>query len=135
MIRPYRPSDEPILRALHEAQGFDYPFPDLSHVQFIGIVVFCDENDIPVQAIAARKTVEVYLLSNPNWRTPAWRMNVFCQLQLVIHQFLFSQGFTDVHAFLPPKIAKAFGKRLRRDFGWIPSTWQSFCKYLNQAGV
>lgn len=134
-IRPYRASDEPILRALHEAQGFDYPFPDLSHPQFVGIVVAADENDVPVQAIAARKTVEVYMLGDPNWRTPAWRLRVFAQLHGSIHRLVFSQGFTDAHAFLPPKIARAFGKRLQRNFGWVPSTWQSFCRYLNKDGV
>lgn len=135
MIRGYRSSDEPVLRALHEAQGHSYPFPDLNHPQFVGIVVATDENDIPVQAIAARKTVEVYMLGDPNWRTPAWRFSIFIQLHTAIHKLMWSLGFTDAHAFLPPKVCKAFGKRLERDFGWLPSGWKSFCKYLNEAGV
>jgi hypothetical protein len=135
MIREYRASDEPILRAIHESQGHPYPFPDLSHPQFVGIVVETDENDSPVQAIAARKTVEVYMLGDPNWRTPAWRMRAFYGLHVAIHKLMFSQGFTDAHAFLPPKVAKAFGKRLQRDFGWVESKWKSYCKYLNRDGV
>lgn len=134
-IRAYRASDEPILRAIHEAQGHDYPFPDLSHSQFVGIMVAADANDVPVQAIAARKTLEIFMLGDPKWRTPAWRLRVFSELQEVLHRAMFSQGFTDAHAFLPPKIARSFGKRLQRDFGWIPSKWQSFCKYLNEGGV
>lgn len=132
MIREYRASDEPILRALHEAQGHEYPFPDLS--QFVGILVATDENDLPVQALAARKTIEVYMLGDPNWRTPAWRLSVFQELHGAMHRFMLSLGFTDAHVWIPPKVAKAFGRRLERDFGWIPSRWKSFCKYLNEGG-
>lgn len=135
MIRTYRPSDEPVLRALHEKQGHPYPFPDLNHPQFVGIMVATDENDIPVQAIAARKTVEVYMLGDPNWRTPAWRFDVFAQLHRTLHRMIFAMDFTDAHAFLPPKVCRAFGKRLVRDFGWVPGKWQSFCKYLNETGA
>lgn len=130
MIREYRPSDEPILRALHEAQGHPYPFPDLGHPQFVGIMVATDEDDTPVQAIAARKTVEVYFLGDPNWRTPAWRLQVFAQLHGAIHKLVYAQGFTDALAFVPPSVVKAFGRRLERDFGWVPGKWQHFCKYL-----
>ena len=132
MIREYKPSDEPILRTLHEAQGHGYPFPDLS--KFVGILVATDENDIPVQALAARKTIEVYMLGDPNWRTPAWRLSVFQELHEKMHWLMFSLGFTDANVWLPPKVSRAFGRRLERDFGWVPSRWQSFCKYLNEGG-
>jgi len=129
-IREFHHLDMPYLWALHRSQGHSYPFPDLSHPQFVGIVVAVDENDVPVQAIAARKTVECFMLGDPNWRTPVWRFTAFEMLHHAIHRMMFLQGFTDAHAFLPPRVAKAFGKRLQRDFGWVPSTWVSFCKYL-----
>jgi hypothetical protein len=135
VIREYRASDEPVLRALHETQGHPYPFPDLSHPQFIGILVATDENDVAVQAIAARKTVEVYMLGDPNWRTPAWRFQTFVLLHRQIHKLIFSLGFTDALAFLPPKVVISFGRRLERDLGWVPGKWQHFCKYLNSDGV
>lgn len=128
MIRPYRASDEPILRAIHEAQGFDYPFPDLG--QFEGVMVSTDEDDLPVQALAARKTVEMFMLGDPNYRTPRWRMAHFAPLHEEMRKLLLDRGYTDVHAWLPPQIAKQFGSRLRRTFGWIPSAWQSYCRYL-----
>lgn len=130
MVREYRPSDEPILRALHEAQGHPYPFPDLNHAEFVGILVATDEDDIPVQALAARKTVELFMLGDPKWRTPAWRFNVFAPLHQAMWRAMLALGYTDAHAWLPPSVAKAFGSRLRRSFGWKPSQWQSFCKYL-----
>lgn len=128
MIREYRPSDEPVLRALHEAQGFDYPFPDLS--QFEGILVSTDEHDLPVQALAARKTAELFMLGDPSYRTPVWRMSHFAPLHEEMHRFMKSRGYSDVHAWLPPEIVKQFGSRLKRSFGWLPSRWQSFVKYL-----
>jgi len=128
MVRPYRASDEPILRAIHKAQGFDYEFPDLG--RFEGVLVSTDENDSPIQAIAARKTVEMYFLGDPNYRTPRWRMAHFAALHEEMHKFLLDRGYTDVLAFIPPEIVKSFGKRLQRTFGWVPGRWQHFCKYL-----
>lgn len=128
MIREYKSSDEPILRALHEAQGFSYEFPDLS--KFEGVLVSTDEDDKPVQALAARKTAEIFMLGDPNYRTPAWRMAHFVPLHEEMHKFMLSRGFTDVHAWLPPEVVKQFGSRLKRSFGWVESGWQSFCKYL-----
>lgn len=128
MIRPFRASDEPILRAIHEAQGFDYEFPDLS--QFECVMVSTDEQDSPIQAMAARKTIEAFFLGDPNYRTPRWRMAHFAPLHDEMSKVLRARGFTDVHAWLPPQIAKQFGNRLRRTFGWIPSVWQTYVKYL-----
>lgn len=128
MIRNYRPSDEVVLRLLHEKQGHNYPFPDVN--SFVGVLVATDENDVPVMAIAARKTVEIFMLGDPNWRTPAWRMRVFADLHSGMHAAMKSLGFIDVHCWIPPSVEKAFGRRLQKDFGWVKSTWQSFCKYL-----
>jgi hypothetical protein len=130
MIREYRPSDDAALRAIHAEQGFDYPFPDLSEPQFVGLLVAVDENDVPVQAVLARKTVEVYFLGKTGWRTPAWRMEAITNLHLAMHNVLLAQGFTDAHAWLPPEVAKSFGRRLKQVFGWVESRWTCFAKEL-----
>lgn len=128
MIRAYRPSDEAALRAIHAEQGFDYAFPDLS--QFVEIMVAVDENDVPVQAVLARKTVEIYFLADKGWRTPAWRMRLFTDIHLAMHKRLLELGFTDAHAWIPPQIVKSFGRRLKRVFGWVESRWTCFAKEL-----
>lgn len=128
MIREYRPSDEIVLRTLHATQGHNYSFPDLN--SFVGVLVATDENDVAVMALAARKTVEIFMLGDPRWRTPAWRMRLFADLHGAMHAAMLSMGFTDSHCWLPPSVEKAFGRRLQKDFGWVKSTWQSFCKYL-----
>lgn len=129
-IRPYIPTDEPALRAMHEAQGFGYPFPSIDPAHFAEVLVYCDENGVPVQAVLARKTVEVFYLTSATWRTPAWRLKGLFTLHLAMHDALLALGFTDAHAWLPPRVVKAFGKRLQKGFGWVPETWQGFCKYL-----
>jgi hypothetical protein len=128
MIRDYRPYDEPVLRRIHAEQGFDYPFPDLS--EFEEVLVVTDEDNLPVQMVAARKTVEIYFMGDPEWRTPAWRLDALKGLHEVLGGLLKEKGYTDALAFIPPKVVKAFGRRLERDFGWIRGRWQHFCKYL-----
>jgi hypothetical protein len=128
MIREFRASDEPILRKLHAEQGFDYEFPDLT--AFEAVLVAVDENDLPVQAVAARKTVEVYMLGDPKWRTPAWRFDVLKLLHEGMHRLLLQKGFTDAHCWIPPVVDKAFGRRLVKQLGWVRSRWQSYCRYL-----
>jgi len=117
------------LERIHAAQGHSYPFPDLE--KFVGVVVAVDENDVPVQAIAARPTVELYLIGDPNWRTPKWRLLVVEALFHRITDVLRSLGYTDCHAWLPPSVERAFGRRMERDFGWLRSRWKSFCFYLS----
>lgn len=130
MIREFRQSDGPALRRLHAAQGFDYEFPDLTQPQFVQILVAVDDEDEPVQALIARKTVELYFVGDPNWRTPRWRLNFLLSLGYVMHKALARMGFTDVFAALPPEIEKTFGKRLRRSLGWVESRWKQYVRYL-----
>lgn len=130
MIREFRQEDEAVLRDLHKINGFDYPFPDLKSDQFYKVLVLVDEDDVPVQAVAARKTIEVYFLGDPQWRTPAWRLDALKGLHVKMHGILIAAGYTDVLAFIPPKVMRAFGRRLERDFGWVKGKWQHYCRYL-----
>jgi len=130
MIRPYRPEDESALREMHAAQGFDYPFPDLTQPEFVSLLVAVDENDVPVQAVLARKTVEIYFLGQKEWRNPAWRMETLAKLHFGMHGLLLAQGYTDAHCWMPPQVSKSFGRRLRKVFGWVESRWTCFAKEL-----
>lgn len=130
MIRELRYDDIPALKALHKAQGHPYPFPDLTAGQFVDVLVTVDENDVPVQAVACRKTVEVYFLADPRWSTPGWRLESLRMLHLAAHDRLLAMGFTDAHCWVPPRVARAFGRRLVKIFGWKKSVWQSYAKEL-----
>jgi len=130
VIRDFRPDDIPALKRIHAAQGHSYPFPDLTSPQFAGIMVAVDENDVPVQAIACRKTVEVYFFGDPTWKTPGWRLETFRRLHLAAHDLMLRLGYTDAHCWVPPAVEKAFGRRLQMIFGWKKSVWQCFSKEL-----
>ncbi len=109
--------------------GLDYKFPDLSQPQFVDIEI-AEEDGLIIGAIASRKTVETYLLIDPDWKTPGWRQEALMQLHLSAHGAVKALGFTDANAWVPPQVVKSFGRRLQRVFGWKKSVWDVFSKEL-----
>lgn len=47
LVREYRESDLAALHAIHAAQGFEYPFPDLTNPLFVTKLVLSDVNVAP----------------------------------------------------------------------------------------
>lgn len=126
-IRPLKEIDKPFLERWHREAGFDYPLPDLSGPLF-DVLVVVDENDIPVQAIAAKKTAEMFLLLDPHWKNPRWRLEALMQGHEAMREKLHADGIDDVIAFLPPEVEKSFGRRLTKIFGWIPGRWKHYSR-------
>ena len=122
-IRPMQTADIPVLRALYDAQGFDYPFPDLTETQFVERWVMVDEQDNPVQAVVARQTVELYFFADRTYRTPRWRFEAFRHLHEWMRQKAEERGLVDAHLWIPPQIEKSFARRLRNGFGWRVNRW------------
>lgn len=75
-----------------------------------------------------RRTAEVYLICDPKWRTPAWRMEALRQVHTVCHEDSRNAGIADVVAFLPPEITAKFGKRLKK-MGWASYTGDEWKAY------
>ncbi|MFZ0880902.1 MAG: hypothetical protein WA002_15510, partial [Candidatus Acidiferrales bacterium] len=69
-VRAYTAADLDALRAMHAAQGFDYPFPDLSDPLFLSKLVVEDGAGRAVAASLARLTCEMYFLADPAAGTP-----------------------------------------------------------------
>ena len=141
-IREYRESDLAALRAIHEAQGFDYPLPDLRSPLFVTKLILSKaekENDShqaePPQeniigAALLRLTAEAYLLLDPKAGTPRQRWQWLLQLHAATERDAWQRGLEDVHAWLPPPIARKFGKRIET-LGWRrDDTWTPYCKRL-----
>jgi len=84
-------------------------------------------------ASLARLTCEMYLLLNRDGEkaTAAGKpQECYAQL-LALHkageQDLLARGLDDAHAWLPPPIAKRFGRRLA-SLGWIrDDAWTPYC--------
>jgi hypothetical protein len=78
-----------------------------------------------VMASLARLTCEIYLLADPDAGTPRERYTRLLALHAAAERDLYARGLDDVHAWLPPRIAARFGRRLEalgwvRDDAWIP---------------
>jgi len=160
-IREYHENDLPTLRAIHAAQGFAYPLPDLHHPLFVTkLVLTHDDPSLPGNASASpsrafggmnlalgavpeeprgkligaaflRLTAEAYLLLDPNAGTPHDRWRAMLTLHAAAERDAWCRGLEDVHAWLPPPIAKTFGKRVRQ-LGWVrDDTWIPYCKKLS----
>jgi hypothetical protein len=168
-IREYHESDLAALRAIHAAQGFDYPLPDLRNPLFVTKLVLADDaaasvvgaqHAAPLQqptrrggervecgsqgiertatpgkilgAALLRLTAEAYLLLDPNAGTPRERWQSLLALHAAGERDAWQRGLEDVHAWLPPPIAKKFGKRIER-LGWVrDEAWTPYCKKLEQ---
>ena len=161
-IRFYQDTDLEQLRAIHAAQGFAYPFPDLGNPLFMTKLVLLGENegreeaagkilwregaqagaDSPEESCAPGKiagaallrlTAEAYLLLDPNAGTPRQRWQWLLKLHAATQQEALRRGLEDVHAWLPPPIAGKFGKRLSR-LGWLrDDVWTPYCKRFGSA--
>ena len=156
-IREYTPADFEALRSLHAAQGFGYPFPDLESPLFVSKLVLEDELDDSLNevgdvegrevahpnsppetsaapkrsriamAILLRLTAETYLLHDPAAGTPRLRWQRFLALHEAARNNAAARGLDDVQAFLPPRVARAFGRRLAR-LGWTHDPWPCFSR-------
>jgi hypothetical protein len=154
-IREYIENDLPALRAIHAAQGFAYPLPDLRHPLFVTKLVLTQHDprppgnaDLQIGAVSEqarpsrqgsqtilgaaflRLTAEAYLLLDPNAGTPHDRWRALLTLHAAAERDAWRRGLEDVHAWLPPPIAKTFGKRVTQ-LGWIrDDTWTPYCRRL-----
>ncbi|HET8923809.1 MAG TPA: hypothetical protein VFN26_12540 [Candidatus Acidoferrum sp.] len=153
VIRRYTESDLDALRKIHAAQGFDYALPDLGNPLFVTKLVLAGEASPADRVTAAndtidsasrkregkcevlgaallRLTAEAYLLLDPRAGTPRERWQWLLALHAAAERDAWQRGLEDVHAWLPPPIARKFGKRLAR-LGWTrDDSWTPYCKKL-----
>lgn len=129
-IRAYTESDLDALRAMHARQGFDYAFPNLADPIFVSKLVVEDDSGRAVMASLARITCEMYLLADPGAGNPRERYARLLELHRAGEQDLIARGLDDAHAWLPPAIAKRFGRRLAA-LGWLrDDAWTPYCRRL-----
>jgi hypothetical protein len=137
-VREYTEADLGALVAMHRAQGFDYPFPDVNDPIFVSklVVEQASENGEGnpggriVMASLARLTCEMYLLADPHAGTPRERYSRLLELHRAGAVDLRARGLDDAHAWLPPPIAERFGRRLE-SLGWIrDDAWTPYCRRL-----
>ena len=154
LVRPYRESDLESLRKIHASQNFPYAFPDLSNPLFLTKIVLTDgastnhsspnaagraNNDATesesspaseniLGAAILRLTAEAYLLLDPQQGSPRQRWRALLALHAATQQEAQRRGLEDVHAWLPPRIARTFGRRLERLSWHRDDDWTPYCK-------
>jgi len=141
-ICDYHENDLESLRVIHAAQGFAYALPNLNNPLFLTRLILTEDRstnaisaDTPkdkiVGAAFLRLTAEAYLLLDPQAGTPAQRWQWLLALHAAAERDAWRRGLEDVHAWLPPPIAKKFGKRITR-LGWVrDDAWTPYCKKLD----
>lgn len=132
-IREYTEADLDPLRRIHARQGFDYAFPDLRDPIFVSKLVLEDDAGKVVMASLARLTCEMCLFldrdasENSSAGNPQERYARLLALHQAGEQDLLARGLDDAHAWLPPPIAKRFGRRLAA-LGWVrDDKWTPYC--------
>jgi hypothetical protein len=118
--------DIPVIHAIHEEQGFPYEFPHLEEPQYVAMRALEDEDGKFVGCVIARKTVEIFMIGNPGWRTPKWRLEALKMMHEDMRQELRKQGYADGHCWIPPQV-RNFGRRLKR-LGWSLNPWDCWSR-------
>jgi hypothetical protein len=80
-------------------------------------------------AILLRLTAEAYLLHDPASGTPRQRWQRLLALHEAGRRDAAARGLDDVQAFLPPRIARSFGRRLAQ-LGWTRDPWPCFSRHI-----
>ncbi len=133
LVRPYEETDLTQLKRIHAAQNFPYAFPDVQSPLFLTKIVLTDGegSDENIRGAALlRLTAEAYLLLDPASGTPRERWQSLLALHEAARRDAWQRGLEDVHAWLPPPIAKKFGRHLTK-LGWLrDDAWAPYCKRL-----
>jgi hypothetical protein len=87
----------------------------------------CGEPPRILMAVLLRLTAETYLLHDPSAGTPRQRWQRLLALHEAARCAAAACGLDDVQAFLPPRVARAFGRRLAR-LGWQHDPWPCFSR-------
>ncbi len=133
LVRPYEETDLTGLKRIHAAQNFPYAFPDLENPLFFTKILLTDgegDDEKICGAALLRLTAEAYLLLDPAFGTPRERWQSLLALHEAARRDAWQRGLEDVHAWLPPAVAKKFGRRLAK-LGWLRDDgWTPYCKRL-----
>ncbi len=127
IVRQLTEADGPALLKIAEENGFPYVDPFGPNIE-ASAAVACEDGTL-VMAVAAARSVELYL-----WATkisPAAKIYALRLMHQSIAAQLAEKGYKEANAYLPPSVARSFGKRLERTFGWVKN-WASWCVSLSK---
>jgi hypothetical protein len=131
-VRNYEPSDFERVKEIHEAQKYDYKFPDLSSPLFLVTKVL--ECDGIVRACGGLYLqVETYLWVSPEeWAEPEEKLSAIKALDTEGMHEAWLKGINQACLWLPPNMER-FGRRLVEDLGFVKDRdgWTTYSKLLS----
>ncbi len=111
--------------------GFEYELPNLDDPLFF-IKLVGEQDGRIVNAGIAHLTAEIYFLADTKAGTPRQRYSNFLAMHEAGCEVAYRQGgLSDLHCWIPPEVAKPFGRRLLK-LGWKKPLWTSFAKELGR---
>lgn len=133
LVREYTDADFAEVKRIYEASGFNYVLPNFTSEEFYSRRVIGEGNSLGV-ALFQRRTAECYLVANPKWRTPAWRLEALRQLHIAGLADAREAKVQELIGFVPPQIERRFGRRLKQNFGWndweLGKEWRGYTRLV-----
>jgi len=117
--------DREMMRQFYAQSGLEFEMPDLSSPMIEAAELVVDERGEIIMAAVAQRTLEIYLLSPAGQLHPMVKMEGIRLLHEAIRDTIASKGYKEGFAFIPPSIEKAYGRHLRKWFGW-EATWKCY---------
>lgn len=129
IIRDMAAPDAAKIKAIYDAHGAPYPWPDLNDQTFMAVRVAEADGEI-VGAFAARRTAEVFLFLRREWGTPGFRYDALQRMQRDGLGILRGHHVNDCHALIPPTVCRSFGRRLEA-LGWWRPDWPLWARKVS----
>lgn len=120
-IEQYTEADLEQVKRLHAGYGFDAKLPTLSREAFFSRRVIKDGDTVRMAAFM-RHAAEAFVVCDPEWRGPAWRLEALRQLTQQGNSDARDAGVKVVYAFISHNSPR-FTKRLAT-IGWAPEDFQ-----------
>jgi hypothetical protein len=110
------------LERLHGRQREPYPFPGRS---IADAVVVRDGGAVVAGAVTVR-AVEVVLVLDHRWGTPARRWAAVAAMQEQLADMARQAGVDCAYVWLEPRRARGFGRKLMERLGWSRPVWDCY---------
>ena len=94
-----------------------------------GVLSIAPRGSDIIAAVFLRLTAEAYFLLDPCAGSPRDRWRALLLLHEAARGEANRRGLDDAHAWLPPQVARAFGRRLTR-IGWTREPWPSYSRTI-----
>lgn len=111
IVRAYHKDDFETIKALHEATGIDYKFPNLNSALFL-VTKVMEVDGVIRMALGAYIQVEYYLwMDKTEWAFPEEKLEFIRQIEKDVTEEVWLKGVNEAVLYLPPGMER-FGDRI-----------------------